>query len=84
VLEDMEQYLPEGTPKDLKKKVVVVSEEDRLSDEFKAPCKYYIIDAFGNGVYFKTRSRLTASALSDKIYGNGFFTVKQVVKAIAR
>lgn len=85
---DPMDYLPEGTPKSLKKLVVVVPENegefwdnDKETFVFKPSSRYYIRDSWGNYVYFKTRSRAKATEISNKIYGNGFFTVKEVVNA---
>lgn len=76
--------LPEGIKKTTLKKIVVVSEEERMADEFIAPTKYYIVNAFGDGVFFRTRDRATAQSLSDEVYGKGFYTVKQIIFAQAR
>lgn len=63
--------------------VTVVEDFDVYSED-KPPSKYYIMNAFGQGVYFKTRSRAKAQEICDQIYGKGFFTVKQVVVAQVR
>lgn len=53
-------------------------------DDTKFPTKYYIIDAFGNGVFFRTRDRAVAQQICNEIYGEGKFLVKQVLKAVCR
>lgn len=66
------------------KNVVVVSEETRLTDEFKPPTKYFIINAFGEAVHFKTRDRSKAQQWADEIYGKGHYVVREAIKAITR
>ena len=73
--------LPEGIKKSVEKKLVVVPEQQRFQDGFKAPTKFYIIDAFNDAVFIRTRDRLKAQEIVDSIWGKGFFTVKQVVLA---
>lgn len=63
-------------------KIVIVSEKDRLNGDFIDPTGYYIVDAFGSGVYFKTRSRSKAQAMSDEMYGKGKFTVRKSMIAV--
>lgn len=75
----LDKFLPEGVKESLKKKIVIIPEEQRLDESMPHPSKYYVIDYFGNAVYFKTRDRATARGIADEVYGKGFFTVKQVV-----
>lgn len=63
--------------------ITVVEDFDIFSEDIP-PSKYYIMNAFGQGVYFKTRSRAKAQEICDQIYGKGFFVVKQVVVAQVR
>ena len=64
--------------------IITVSQEERMDDDFKPPTSLFIINAMGEGVYFKTRSRPLAQAEADHIYGAGKYTVRLVVKAQAR
>ena len=64
--------------------IITVSQEERMDDDFKPPTSLFIINAMGDGVYFKTRSRTAAQAESDRIYGVGKYTVRLVVKAQTR
>lgn len=68
----------------LMKQIVVVQEKDRFEDEFKDPTAYFIVNGLGDAVYFKTRDRAKAQALSDEMYGKGFYTVKKSMKAAVR
>lgn len=62
-------------------KITTISEEDRFEDETKHPSKFFIINAFGEAIYFHTRSRLTAQQWCDKIYNRkDFFKVREVIK----
>lgn len=64
--------------------IITVSQEERMDDDFKPPTSLFIINAMGDGVYFKTRSRPSAQTEADRIYGVGKYTVRLVVKAQAR
>ena len=64
--------------------IITVSQEERMDDDFKPPTSLFIINAMGEGVYFKTRSRPLAQAEADRIYGAGKYTVRLVVKAHTR
>ena len=64
--------------------IITVSQEERMDDDFKPPTSLFIINAMGEGVYFKTRSRQQAQLQADRIYGAGKYTVRLVVKAQAR
>ena len=66
------------------KHIIIVSEEQRFDDDFKEPTRYFIINAFGEAVHFKTRSREKAQQWSDEIYGEGFYTIREVQRAILR
>jgi len=70
--------------KKIMKKIVVVSEKERFNDEFKDPTAFFIINAFGDAVYFRTRDRLKAQEISDEMYGKGFYLVKRSMKAAVR
>lgn len=72
----------DNAPKSILSKIVIVPESEWLLDSFREPTRFFIADALGNHVYFRTRSRKTAQEISDKLWGKGFFMVKQVVKAI--
>ena len=64
--------------------IITVSQEERMDDDFKPPTSLFIINAMGEGVYFKTRSRPLAQAEADRIYGADKYTVRLVVKAQTR
>lgn len=64
--------------------IITVSQEERMDDDFKPPTSLFIINAMGEGVYFKTRNRQQAQLQADRIYGAGKYTVRLVVKAQAR
>lgn len=66
---------------ELDSKITVVPEEDRFKDETKHPSKYFVVNAFGDGVYFHTRSRLQAQEWADTLFGKGFYTVRAAIKA---
>lgn len=63
---------------------ITVPYEEREDDEFKHPTTYYILNASMDGVYFKTRDRIKAQELADKIYGKGKYTVRKAIKAQVR
>lgn len=65
----------------LDKKVVYVKESDRFGDDFSHPSKHFIVNAFGDALYFKTRSRATAQEWADIVYGKGFYKVRAAIKA---
>jgi len=64
--------------------IITVSQEERMDDDFKPPTSLFIINAMGEGVYFKTRNRQQAQLQADRIYGVGKYTVRLVVKAQTR
>lgn len=64
--------------------IITVSQEERMDDDFKPPTSLFIINAMGDGVYFKTRNRQQAQLEADRIYGAGKYTVRLVVKAQIR
>ena len=64
--------------------IITVSQEERMDDDFQPPTSLFIVNAMGEGVYFKTRSRAKAQERADEVYGVGKYTVRLVVKAQAR
>lgn len=76
------KYYSETYGENVLSKVVIVSEEDRFKDEFIDPATYYIVDAFGSGVYFRTRVRKKAQEICDSMYGKGKFTVRKSMRAV--
>lgn len=62
------------------KKFYYVTEDQHDADDFIPPTRYYIRDALGNYVFFRTRSRATARDLCDKWYGVGKYTVNVSLK----
>lgn len=71
--------------KEIKKKIVIYTEEDACDDDFNPPCKFYFVYCTGHHIYIKTRDRMKAQEICDKISGKeGFYTVKIIFKAVAR
>ncbi len=64
--------------------VLHVSEEERMDDDFKPPSRFYIVNAMGEGVYFKTHTRSKAQEKSDDIYGKGKYTIRVEIHAAVR
>jgi hypothetical protein len=64
--------------------VQYVSEEDRLSGDFKPPSQFFIVNALGEGVYFHTRSRAKAQQVCDEIFNKGKYLVRAEVKCSLR
>jgi hypothetical protein len=73
---------PEGMSEQDRYRVSVVSEDDMHSHERdRFPSKWFVVNAFGEGVFFCVRNRSYAQKLSDMIYGRGHYTVRQLEKA---
>lgn len=53
-------------------------------DNFKPHTGFFINDAMGGHLYFRTNSRANAQRLCDLCFGAGKYTVKIVVKAAVR
>ena len=64
--------------------VLHVSEEERMDDNFKPPSRFYIVNAMGEGVYFKTHSRSKAREKADELYGAGKYSLRVEIKAAIR
>lgn len=64
--------------------LIFVSEIDRREDDFRDPASFYILNAMGEAVYFKTRNRIKAQEWADKLYGKGFYIVKKALRAAVR
>ena len=60
--------------------------EDEVQDEdnFKPPATYYVSDAMGGQMFFRTNKRASAQHLCDCVFGKNKYTVKIVVKAQVR
>lgn len=69
------------TDKKLTDKIVVISEKESWGDNFTPPTQYYIINAMGVHIYFRTNRRNVAQQMSDDIYGKGFFRVRRSMRA---
>lgn len=67
----------------VKGKVIYCWNFDVENDEFRPPAKYYIVDAFGGHVYFKTTKREKAQQICDSMFGVKY-TVKTVIRAAIR
>lgn len=74
----------EDVLKKFEKKIIIVSEDERWDENFKEPTALFIVNAMGEGIYFRTRDRLKAQEIADELYGKGFYTVRAVIKAITR
>ena len=74
----------EEAMKKIGKHVIIVSEETHWGDEFKDPTNFFLTNALGERYYFKTRSRAKAQEWANMLYGNNFYIVRPVVKAITR
>ena len=44
-------------------------------DDFKPPAAWMVVNALGDRVYFKSRSRASAQLLCDELLGTGKYTV---------
>jgi uncharacterized protein (DUF427 family) len=58
--------------------------EDHNMDDFKPPSRFYIINALGDAVYFKTNSRVRAQEEADKQYSKGKYAVRIEIRAGVR
>ena len=68
-----------------KGKLLYVWEDEVLNEElYKARTQYFIADAFGGHLFFRTNSRAKAQELCEKCFGAGKYTVKVVVRASVR
>lgn len=77
-----ELYISE---KSIVNKITIYKEEDAWRDDFKPSSKYYFIYCTGHHIYVKTRDRMKAQEICDKISGQkGFYRINTVIKAIAR
>ena len=65
-------------------KVVIYDYEQLEKSNFKDPSKYYILNAFGDRVYFKTRIKSKARQWCDEIYGKGKYVIREVIRAEVR
>lgn len=66
------------------KKGIVVPFEERFLDTFRDPAKYYIVNAMGDAVYYRTRSRQAAQDQADAEYGVGKYRIRVALKAEVR
>ena len=57
-------------------KVSVFSQEQYEALDFKAPCKYYFINAFGEAVFIHVRAREDAEKYVTENYGKGFYKIR--------
>lgn len=63
---------------------LVVPHDERFKTNFRAPAKYYIVNAIGDAVYYSTRSRQKAQELADQDWGAGKYSVRVELKAQIR
>lgn len=68
-----------------KGKLAYVWEDEVLNEElYKPRAQYFIADALGGHLFFRTNSRAKAQELCEKCFGAGKYTVKIVVRASVR
>lgn len=56
--------------------VVLVPQSVWLDADYRIPTMYYIVNAFGELVCFRTGKREKAQSMSDSIYGKGKYNVR--------
>ena len=67
-----------------KGKLLYVWEDEVLDeDNYKPRTQYFVVDAFGGHLFFRTNSRAKAQELCNLCF-NGKYTVKVVVRASVR
>ena len=57
-------------------KITVVEQSELTKDDFKAPSKYYFINALGQAVFLHARARGDAEAYIKEEYGSGFYKLR--------
>ena len=83
VLESPYGTLDEAFP-ECKGKLLYVWESEVLDeDNYKPRGQFFVVDAFGGHLFFRTNSRAKAQHLCDLCF-NGKYTVKVVVRAAVR
>lgn len=84
VLESPYGKLEEAFPQ-CKGKLLYVWESEVLDeDNYKPRGQFFIVDAFGGHLFFRTNSRSTAQCLCDEVYGENKYLVKTVIRAEVR
>lgn len=68
-------------PEQYRDKVRVYSYDEYISDNFRAPSKFFYRNAFGDAVFFKTRSRKKANEMLKELEGEGKYQLRTVIKA---
>ena len=68
-----------------KGKLAYVWEDEVLNEElYKPRTQFFVADALGGHLFFRTNSRAKAQELCEKCFGAGKYTVKIVVRASVR
>ena len=68
-----------------KGKLAYVWEDEVLNEElYKARTQFFVADALGGHLFFRTNSRTKAQKMCDDCFGAGKYTVKVVVRASVR
>ena len=68
-----------------KGKLAYVWEDEVLNEElYKPRTQYFVADALGGHLFFRTNRRAKAQELCEKCFGAGKYTVKVVVRASVR
>ena len=62
--------------KEKETKITIVDMSELAEDDFKAPSKFYIINAMGECVYIHVRTRTEAEEYITKEYGKGFYKLR--------
>lgn len=57
-------------------KTTTVTIDEAEYDGFRAPGNYYIVNAFGDLVFFSAKKRDVAQKLVDEEYGTGKYTIR--------
>lgn len=53
-----------------------IDQSELAEDDFKAPSKYYFINAFGEAIFIHTRDRAVAERYITETYGKGFYKLR--------
>jgi hypothetical protein len=62
--------------KDKEIKTTIIDMSELANDDFKAPAKFFIINAMGECVYIHVRTRAEAEKWLTENYGKGFYSLR--------
>lgn len=57
-------------------KVTIVDQSELAEDDFKAPSKFYFVNALGEAVFIHARERYVAEQYITDNYGKGFYKLR--------